>query len=219
MGTGGRRAAVVRHRQLSADNGRRRMGEDMAPPDDRKTIEDVAREPEERYLELLDGVMVEKASPDIGHSMAQGAIIGLMHPSYGRKPGSGGGPGGWWILPELDISLGRYDWVRPDLAGYRRDKHASIPKTRPLPLAPDWVCEVVSESNASRDTVQKVRLYHRIGVGHYWLVDPARRTLTVLRHAPDGYQLVLSATVGERVRAEPFEAVELPVSDLFEDTG
>jgi len=219
MGTGGRRAAAVRRGQLSADNGRRRMKGGMGPPDEKKTIEDVAREPEDRYLELLDGVMVEKASPDIGHSMAQGAITGLLQPAYGRKDGRGGGPGGWWILLELDISLGRHDWVRPDLAGYRRDKHPSIPKTRPLPLAPDWVCEVVSESNASRDTVQKVRLYHRSGVGHYWLVDPARRTLTVLRHQPDGYQLVLSATVGERVRAEPFEAVELAVSDLFEDTG
>ena len=191
----------------------------MDPSDGKKTIEDIAREPEDRYLELLDGVMVEKASPDIGHSTAQGAVMVNVGVAYGRKPGNGGGPGGWWILPELDISLGRYDWVRPDLAGYRRDKHPSIPKTRPVPLAPDWVCEVVSESNASRDTVQKVRLYHRSGVGHYWLVDPARKTLTVLRHQPEGYQLVLSATVGERVRAEPFDAVELPVSDLFEDTG
>lgn len=193
----------------------------MAPPPDdgKKTTEDMLREPEDRYLELLDGVMVEKASPDIGHSTAQGAVMVNVGGAYGRKPGNGGGPGGWWILPELDISLGRYDWVRPDLAGYRRDQHPSIPKTRPVPLAPDWVCEVVSESNASRDTVQKVRLYHRSGVGHYWLVDPARKTLTVLRHQPEGYQVVLSATVGERVRAEPFDAVQLPVSDLFEDTG
>ena len=56
-------------------------------------------------------------------------------------------------------------------------------------------------------------------MGHYCLVDPARRTLTVLRHQPEGYQLVLSATDGERVRAELLGAVELSVSDLFEDTG
>jgi Uma2 family endonuclease len=79
------------------------------------------------------------------------------------------------------------------------------------------VCEVVSESNASRDTVQKVRLYHRSSVGHYWLIHPAERTLTVLRYEPDGYKVALSAAAGETVRAEPFDAVELEVARLFED--
>jgi Uma2 family endonuclease len=172
----------------------------------KKTIDDVAREP-----------MVEKASPDWGHSTAQGLVLTELTSAYGRKGSSG--PGGWWILPELDISLGRYDWVRPDVCGYRRDKHPVIPKTRPVPLAPDWVCEVVSECNAPRDTVQKLRLHHRSGGGHYWLVEPSRKTLTVFRHEPEGYRLVLTATAGERVRAEPFDAVELPLDELFEDTA
>ncbi|MEN9798782.1 MAG: hypothetical protein RL653_2478 [Pseudomonadota bacterium] len=207
---------AVRGGQLSAGNAERRMKGTMGDGG-KKTIDDVAREPEDRYLELLDGVMVEKASPDWDHSTAQGQVLVEVGAVYGRRGGTG--PGGWWILPELDISLSRYDWVRPDLCGYRKDKHPSIPKTRPVPLAPDWVCEVVSESNASRDTVQKLRLYHRSGVGHYWLVDPARKTLTVLRHEPEGYQVVLTATPGEHVRAEPFPEVQLDVSALFQDTG
>jgi len=194
------------------------MNRVMAPPPDsgKKTTEDMLREPEDRYLELLDGVMVEKAAPDIPHARAQSLLTMLVGPEYALRRRDGGS-GGWWILAELDITLGRHDWVRPDVCGYRKDKHPTLPPARPVPIPPDWVCEVISESNASRDTVQKVKLYHRSGVGHYWLVDPSAKTLTVLRHEPDGYKVALSATVGDTVRAEPFDAVELDVGLLFAD--
>ena len=35
------------------------------------------------------------------------------------------------------------------------------------------------------------------------------------RWSPDGYVVVLRATGAERVRAEPFEAIELRVGELF----
>ena len=42
-------------------------------------------------------------------------------------------------------------------------------------------------------------------------------SLIVLRWTPDGYTEVLIAPRGERVRPEPFTAVELPVGVLFGD--
>lgn len=63
----------------------------------------------------------------------------------------------------------------------------------------------------------KVRAYHRAGVPHYWLVDPAERTLVVMRRAEAGYLTVLAATATETVRAEPFDAVELRVAGFFDD--
>ena len=53
------------------------------------------------------------------------------------------------------------------------------------------------------------------GVPHYWLADPATRTLVVYRWQPEGYLLVLSAVAPERVHAEPFAAIELSVAALF----
>jgi Uma2 family endonuclease len=73
----------------------------------------------------------------------------------------------------------------------------------------------VSDSNRKRDTVEKVRLYHRAGVAHYWLVDPEEQSLTVLKHEPDGYKVLLVAEGQERVRAAPFEAVEFSVQELL----
>lgn len=84
-------------------------------------------------------------------------------------------------------------------------------------LRPDWLCEIVSASNRSTDTVIKLRRYHQAGVPHYWIVDQIERTLTVHRHTPDGYLVALRAEAGERVRAEPFSELDLEVAVLLGD--
>jgi Uma2 family endonuclease len=83
-------------------------------------------------------------------------------------------------------------------------------------VRPDWVCEVLS-TNRRNDLVKKKRCYHRHGVPHYWIVDPADEVLSVNRWTPDGYLEVLVADQSERVRAEPFDAIELQVGVLFGD--
>jgi Uma2 family endonuclease len=73
----------------------------------------------------------------------------------------------------------------------------------------------VSDSNRATDTVVKLRRYHQAGVRHYWILDQVDRTLTVHRHMPDGYLVALRAEASERVRAEPFDSIELYMSVLL----
>ena len=56
---------------------------------------------------------------------------------------------------------------------------------------------------------------HGARVPHYWLIDPERLTLTVLRWTSEGYLEALIATADETVRAEPFEAIELQLAEIF----
>ena len=107
--------------------------------------------------------------------------------------------------------------VRPDVVGWRRERCAERPVGMPVEVSPDRVCEVLSPSNAADDTVKKLRCYHRNQIPWYWLLDPRAGTLTGLRWSADGYVTVLSAERGERVRAEPFEAIELEVAALLGD--
>ena len=125
-----------------------------------------------------------------------------------------GGPGGWWIVSEVDIVLDGRGY-RPDLLGWRRDRVPELPNARPVTVTPDWICEIVSESNRSVDTVIKLRRYHQSEVPHYWIMDLIDRTLTVYRREPQGYLVALRAEAGEKVRAEPFDAIELEVAVLF----
>lgn len=107
--------------------------------------------------------------------------------------------------------------VRPDVAGWRRARCPEPPSGTLVRVRPDWVCEIVSPSNANHDRVRKLRLFHQHGVPFYWLVDPRDATLTVMRWSEEGYVTRLSAERGEVVRAEPFDAIEIELGTLFGD--
>jgi Uma2 family endonuclease len=127
-----------------------------------------------------------------------------------------GGPGGWWILDEPELHLGS-DILVPDLAGWQRRRMMRLPETAYFPLAPDWVCEILSPSTSALDRVQKLRVYAREGVAHAWLVDPDARTLEVLR-LDGGRWTILAAHAGtDVVRAEPFADIELGLTSLWPD--
>jgi Uma2 family endonuclease len=82
-------------------------------------------------------------------------------------------------------------------------------------LAPDWVCEVLSPSTASRDTIIKMPLYLEAGVQWAWIIDPVARRVDVFK-AGDGEWL--HAGFGEDygvVALAPFDAVELDLETVF----
>lgn len=164
--------------------------------------------------EIIGGEIVEKAVPSPEHGSAQFALSGQLFPPFGSSRGSGG-PGGWWLMTEVEVEYETHEVYRHDHLGFRKDRHPERPTGRPVNARPDWVCEILSASNASNDTVRKLRTLHRAQVPHYWLLDPERLTLTVLRWTSEGYLEALIATGDETVRAEPFEAIELPLADIF----
>lgn len=168
----------------------------------------------DRPVELLEGAVVEKASPSFEHGDCQGSLLSLLRGPFHRRSG-GGGPGGWWIATEVDVALGPTTVIRPDLVGWRRARLPGRPSGWSVTARPDWVCEVLSPSTAQRDQVVKAAILHRAGVPHYWLVDPERRTLTVLRWTEAGWLIARAAGGDDRVAAEPFEAIALDLAALF----
>jgi Uma2 family endonuclease len=178
-------------------------------------LEDLLALPSEgQGYEIIDGELVQKeTSPK--HGGVQLRFGSLLRP-YNRRPG-GRLPGGWIFATEVLIDFGSKQILRPDVAGWRRERLPELPAEPVLQVLPDWTCEILSPSNASNDLVKKKRVYHQRQVPHYWIIDPLGETLTVHRWSPDGYVEVLSALRGERVRAEPFAAIELNVGVFFGD--
>ncbi|MBM7113595.1 Uma2 family endonuclease [Archangium primigenium] len=161
--------------------------------------------------EILAGQLIVSPRPASPHSAANFALAGALGGPFQRdRPG----PEGWWFFAEPELRLGP-DVVVPDLAGWRRSR---MPVRRPVPnftLAPDWVCEVLSPSTARIDRTLKKRFYAREGVEYVWLVDPVARTLEVLRRHEDPW-LERGAWSGDaRVRAEPFDALELELKRFW----
>jgi hypothetical protein len=80
----------------------------------------------------------------------------------------------------------------------------------------DWICEVLSKSTAVNDRAEKLPIYGRVGVRYAWLVDAIQRTLEVLR-LQDGVWLEVAVYRGDvRVRAQPFDAIEIDLVVLWE---
>jgi Uma2 family endonuclease len=103
----------------------------------------------------------------------------------------------------------------PELAGWRKERWTTPPREGPLTVVPDWVCEVLSRRTESSDRAAKLPLYARAQVRHAWLVNPDTRTLEVFRLEPAGWTLVVTHAGDVRVRAEPFDAVEIDLSTLW----
>ena len=124
-------------------------------PHPQASLEDFWAIPEaDRFHELIGGEIVPKAAPSGEHGDAQAGIVGAIRPPFQRAPGGGGGgPGGWWIATEVEILLDTGDVVRPDVLGWRRDRCPERPVGNPVRLRPDWICEVISPSNANHDTM------------------------------------------------------------------
>jgi hypothetical protein len=177
------------------------------------TYEDIEALPVGWVGEILEDELVASPRPAMGHAhAAYGLSVALGGPfAFGN-----GGPGGWWILYEPELHLGR-DILVPDLAGWRRERLPRPPSPEEpfMALAPDWVCEVLSPSTTTVDRTRKLPLYHREGVEHAWLVDPLARTLEVFRHEPSGWLLTSTHSGDEVVRAEPFDAVPLGLGALW----
>lgn len=189
-----------------------------APARRPSTLGDLLAIPEERrFHELLAGEIVEKATPTGEHGGAQSSVVGAILPAYQRRTGGPGGPGGWWIATEVEVLLDGDVLVRPDVLGWRRETAPARPTGSPVRLRPDWVCEIVSPTNANNDTVKKLRIYHQARLPHCWLVDPRDGTLTVMRWAEPGYLAVVRAERGETVRPEPFSELSASVAALFGD--
>lgn len=171
--------------------------------------------PEEDRYELVAGELIPKEAAKGKHGAAQTAIGHLLF-RYNRRGGPPDQPGGWRFASEVLVEFGPHQIRRPDVAGWRRIRLAEWPDTAPITVTPDWICEVLS-SNRGTDLVVKMSLYHQALVPHYWVLDPEAETLSVYRWTQQGYLHVGGAQRADRIRAEPFDAIELPVGVFFGD--
>ena len=181
----------------------------------RPTYAEIEALPEGVNGEILGGELVASPRPAPVHANASSALN--VHIGGPFQHGVGG-PGGWWITFEPELSLGvdpDYDPVIPDMAGWRRETLPLLPGTAQYHVVPDWVCEVVSPSTVRHDRVRKLPFYARAGVGHAWLLDPIAQTLEVFALHEGAWQLAGSYGGDETVRAAPFEAIELQLSQLW----
>lgn len=176
------------------------------------TIADLDDLPEDVVGEIIDGELIVHPRPDPPHVWAASELGAILIPPFRRGID---GPGGWIILDEPRIQLDPQVLV-PDLAGWRRERYEA-PRKGPFQVPPDWICEILSPSTWRDDRARKLPIYARSGVQHAWLLDPLQHSLEVFRRQDEAW-LLLGVYGDEKVRAEPFEAVEIDLMQIWGDT-
>ena len=163
--------------------------------------------------EILDGQLHTQPRPTGPHTRAETELSIDIGSAYGRGRG---GPGGWWILvgPEIHFVIGQEVAV-PDLAGWRKERMPQIPQGHRFEVVPDWVCEILSPSTASKDREVKMPLYAHYGVAYAWLVDPQRRALEADGLDNGRWRLLAEAPDRDSIAVAPFDALELDLANLW----
>jgi Uma2 family endonuclease len=136
--------------------------------------------------------------------------MGELRPVFGL-----GRPDNWRILLAPELHAAR-DVLVPDIAGWKRERLPALPE-KYFTSMPDWICEVLSSSTASIIRTKKLSIYARERVRHAWLVDPMARTLEVLGLENGRWTIIATASDLHVIRAEPFDAIELDLSLLWEE--
>jgi Uma2 family endonuclease len=172
------------------------------------TYADIEALPEHLVGEILEGELVVSPRPASAHAYTTGSSFGDLVGPFQRGRG---GPGGWWLLIEPELHFGE-DVLVPDLAGWRVERMPAVPNVAYFELAPDWVCETASPSTAKYDRTSKMRIYARAEVRHLWIIDPLARTLEVFRLENRRWSQISAHADDEKVRAEPFDAIELELA-------
>ena len=175
------------------------------------TYADLCAVPENLVAEILGGELYASPRPSFPHARAASALGALI---AGPFQFGVNGPAGWLILDEPELHFGS-DVIVPDVAGWRTERVPDWSDAAYITLVPDWLCEVISPSTERIDRTKKLQIYAREGVRTVWLLDPLRQFLEILQLEGGRWSLAATYEGKQRVRALPFDAVELQLGQLW----
>ncbi len=166
-------------------------------------------EREDRLVELIDGILVEKPMGALESFMAM--TIGMFLLQF--------------VRPQRLGIVGGADCIMRIVEGRNRLPDVSFTSWGRLPsddahlqpvagFAPDLAVEVLSESNTAGEIAQKIREYFQGGTRLVWVAVPDDRTVAVYT-APGVFTTLTAADTLDGGAVLPGFA--LPLADLFND--
>jgi Uma2 family endonuclease len=163
------------------------------------------------HYELLDGRIVMTPPAGWTHGTV-GNRIGVRLGQHVQARGLG-------IV--LDASAGYElpsgDTLEPDVSFVSTARFGSRPPRTPnqfLRMPPTLAIEILSPSTARRDQTEKKDIYARNGVDEYWIVDPAKKTVTVFHLIRRRYAAGRSYKAG-RILSRVLPELDLSVEHVF----
>ncbi len=137
------------------------------------TLEQYEALPDEKRMEVFDGIVNDMASPSQIHQSISMQLSTVINNYILRKKG----PCSIFSAPfDVKLSDSPLIIVQPDIMVVC-DKNKLDEKR--CNGAPDFIIEIVSPANPSDDYIRKLYYYKNYEVREYWIVDPRRKVITV----------------------------------------
>ena len=145
------------------------------------TLEDYYAIPDERRVELIDGVIYDMSAPSVLHQKLL-ALLYLQFESCSQKHEDScevflspcdvqlDGDNKTMLQPDLFVLCRKYDLRAKSIFG-----------------APDLTLEILSPSTRSKDILLKTSKYYHAGVREYWIVDPENERVIVYDFTNENY--------------------------------
>lgn len=148
------------------------------------TLTDYYQIPDERRVELIDGVIYDMSAPGCDHQLIAGLIHAQLLSHVRARKGA--------CLPMIspvDVQLDCDDrtMVQPDVVVVC-DRSKVI--RRCIYGAPDLVIEILSPSTRRKDVTLKLNKYLNAGVREYWIIDPEQCRVLVYDFSSAVYPVI-----------------------------
>ncbi len=179
-----REAAVVYGAPQDAD----RKAEKPEHRNGEYTLEDYYALPEERRVELIDGVFYDMTAPYPIHQIILSELFLLFRACTDAHPEL---PCRVFFAPcDVRLDMDNRTMVQPDL--FILCSSGQMIRQR-IEGAPDLVLEILSRSTRKKDMFLKLHKYRNAGVREYWIVDPRdRKVLVYLFDGEDDFPTIYS---------------------------
>ena len=180
----------------------------MQPQPEIITIEQYETFPEDKRVEVFDGVVYDMAGPSQMHQTISVELLTMIHAYIKQKQGLCR----VFHAPfDVKLSDSPLTIVQPDLM-IVCDKEKLDGKR--CNGAPDFIIEIVSPGNPADDYIRKLYYYKNAEVREYWIVDPERKIITV--NYFEGDLLNVQYSFDSKIKVNIYEDLLIDFAEIAE---
>lgn len=179
------------------------------------TYQDYLKLPEEPgyQFEVLEGCLVKEPSPNVMHQRVSRRLQRILEDYFYKIDHDGE-----IFNAPLDVTFSNTTVVQPDLF-YISANQNKIIKEKRIDGSPVLVVEIISPYNPRKDRLQKMQIYQKAEIKHYWLVNPEERTLECFALRDSAYTLLASGMDEDIVEHPDFQNLSIPLEKLWHKSG
>lgn len=174
----------------------------------RCTYEDYLKTPDDERYELIEGELLMTPAPNTEHQRISRKLEIRMVRFVEEK-----NLGEIFDAP-YDVYLDKENNVQPDILFISKERLYIIGDNN-VQGAPDLVVEIISESSAYRDTIQKKRLYARFGIKEFWIVAPREKMIEVYSLKDGKYHLITTYFYNDTLKSHILRGFEVELKEIF----